>query len=304
MPTGPDSAALKLDAAVPKGVIMFWNIENYFHPSDDPEKDDDEFTPRGEKRWSYRRYRRKGVAVAKTMAAVAAKYGSFPVVAAFAEIENRRVLYHIAADTPLEKFEYGVIHRESPDARGIDVGLIYRKGAFRPVAVDSLEVAADKPTRSILYVKGILEGVPHDTLHIFVNHWPSKIGTQEAAARRRAAAAETVRRMTDSLRREGRAVVAMGDFNDTPPEVDLGLENLALPLHEAGVGSLKYAGEWELIDQFHIGGGLRGRMEVFSPPFLLEPDKGYLGVKPRRTYIGPRYNGGVSDHLPIVLLLM
>lgn len=299
--------------------VFFWNTENWFDTADDPLTADEEFTPRGEKHWTHRRLQRKTSAVAKTIAAAADHYGDFPPVVAFAEVENRRVLYGLLHDTPLEKLDYKIIHRDGPDRRGIDVAVLYRREQFQPLRVESLTVPTDPPTRDILYVKGVMKskaGIGQvflfpDTLHLVVVHWPSKMGGAQGSQVRREAAAATVRQITDSLRvcferqgpiRERSAIVVTGDFNDTPDHVDLGLENLALPLAAAGRGTLRFRGNWELIDQFHTATPQPMMMDIFAPDFLLEKDKAYCGRKPMRTWLGPRYNGGVSDHLPIVLL--
>ena len=316
--------------------VFFWNTENWFDTADDPLTADEEFTPRGEKHWTRRRLQRKTSAVAKTIAAAADRYGDFPTVVAFAEVENRRVLYGLLHDTPLEKLDYEIIHRDGPDRRGIDVAMLYRREQFQPLRVESLTVPTDPPTRDILYVKGVMKSkagtktalfVPDsqknpkraqnrgfscpDTLHLIVVHWPSKMGGAQASQARREAAAATVKHITDSLRgcfarngplSERSAIVVTGDFNDTPDHVDLDLDNLALPLAAEGRGTLRFRGNWELIDQFHTVSRQPLAMDIFAPDFLLEQDKAYCGRKPKRTWLGPRYNGGVSDHLPIVLL--
>jgi len=216
------------------------------------------------------------------------------------------------------------------------------------------------PTRDILYVKGILseletqgntpstKDIQGDTIHIFVNHWPSKLGGEQAEARRRELAMKLIQQ-TDSIG-FSENIIIMGDFNDTPREISNhliypisdntainkkgfqpkqesvidstpssivtlhsqtsvnlhpNLINLAEALADNKQGTLKYRGIWELIDQFIVSEALaeRSTMSIYAPDFLLEEDKPYLGKKPRRTHIGPRYNGGVSDHLPIILTI-
>jgi hypothetical protein len=182
-------------------------------------------------------------------------------------------------------------------------------------------------TREILYAKGLYADC--DTLHILVNHWPSKLGGEKQSMPKRMAAAHCAKRLADSILQASPAanIILMGDFNDTPGSVPLAeglqalpphgnpspdsLYNLMLPLAGRGKGSLRYRGQWELIDQFIVSGHLLQPqatlycpypdVEVFSAPFLLEEDEKYLGEKPFRTYQGPAYKGGVSDHLPVVL---
>ncbi len=300
--------------------VMFWNVENYFDTADDIATLDEEFTPRGGKHWSRKRFERKRNGIAKVITA-ASCYGDYPVVIGLAEVENKTVLRRLVEDTPLEKLDYEFIHRDSPDTRGIDVALLYRKSRFRPLAVQPLRVSEEFRTRDILYVKGVLaDGGPAareggvkvsgpavaDTIHIFVNHWPSKRGGAEVSDQRRLAAARTLTAAIDSIRLTDSTafIVAMGDFNDTPDNVALPLSNLAEPVAARGEGTIKYRGNWEMIDQIFVSDTSCCAMDIFKPAFLMEPDRTYTGDKPRRTYIGPKHNGGLSDHLPVVLRII
>ena len=296
--------------------MVFWNLENYFDPFDDSLTVDEEFTPDGYRHWTWSKFLDKRNLIAKALLSMHDRYGDFPVLAAFAEVENRMVLRQLVERTPLAKLGYGIVHRDSPDRRGIDVALIYRQDSFRVLDVRTLGVltGGDRPTRDILYVAGVLTGTG-DTVHVFVNHWPSKFGGEEYTRPFRQAASDTLVRavlaLRDSLTGNLPSVIVTGDFNDTPdspPVLSLtsgaGLVSLALGLHEAGEGSLKYNGRWELIDHFLVSGALEGSvMEIYSHPMLLEEDSKFLGVKPRRSFYGPMWHGGASDHLPIVLLL-
>ena len=296
--------------------MVFWNLENYFDPFDDPLTLDEEFTPDGYKHWTWSKFLDKRNLIAKALLSMHDRYGDFPVLAAFAEVENRMVLRQLVERTPLAKLGYGIVHRDSPDSRGIDVALIYRQDSFRVLDVRTLGVltGGDRPTRDILYVAGVLTGTG-DTVHVFVNHWPSKFGGEEYTGPFRQAASDTLTRavlaLRDSLAGKLPSIIVTGDFNDTPdspPALSLtsgtGLVSLALGLHEAGEGSLKYNGRWELIDHFLVSGALEGSvMEIYSHPMLLEEDSKFLGVKPRRSFYGPMWHGGASDHLPLVLLL-
>jgi hypothetical protein len=172
-------------------------------------------------------------------------------------------------------------------------------------------------TRLILYTKGVFEDL--DTIHVFVNHWPSKFGGEDISRPNREAAAKTLRNKCDSILKSSHNanILLTGDFNDTPdapvfnPFKDF--VNLSITLFKAGTGTIKYMGKWELIDQFFVSKNLLNidepiccdvkSMKIYNPFFLLEPDKEYLGVKPKRSYIGPRYNGGISDHLPILITI-
>ncbi len=283
-------------------VFMFWNLENSFDPYDDPLTRDEEFTPGGARHWTWKKLERKLTGVAKVLLAARDSYGDYPALVGFCEVENATVVRRLASHKLLETLDYDWVHRDSPDGRGIDVALLFRREKFRPLVVRAVPVPTDPPTRDILYVKGLLEG---DTVHVLVSHWPSKLGGAAGGGRRQAAAA-ALRACVDSIDAAPppQRIIVMGDFNATPSEIDLampGFENLAVPLAAAGEGSLKYRGTWELIDQFWVRGAT-ARMSVFRLPFLLEPDTGYTGDKPRRTFSGPHYKGGLSDHLPVVLV--
>lgn len=282
-------------------VVMFWNVENYFDPFDDPLKNDNEFTAAAERRWSWARFERKRDGLAQAIVAAGDVWGGLPAMVGLAEVENRTVVSQLVHKTMLEDLGYGFVHRESPDERGIDVALLYRKDVFRVVAVDSLRISGIK-TRDILYT--VLRAGKEDLLHVFVVHLPSKRGGARASDSRREAALGVLQGAVDSLLREDseRRIVVMGDFNDTDPVVT-GLVPPPFDGTPATPGTLKYHGRWEQIDHFFLSPTVEGSMQIFAPGFLLEPDVAWLGDKPRRTYVGPRYNGGLSDHLPIILRL-
>ncbi len=297
--------------------VLFWNVENFFDPFDDPEKEDDIFTPVGENHWTWQRFVRKKNAIAKTILSTGDIYDEPPALIGLCEVENKMVLRQLTVNSPLaEAGDYGFIHRESPDRRGIDVALLYRKDLFLPLITDSLRTE-EFPTRDILYVMGILKGPPPlseaDTLHIFVNHWPSKLGGERQTSYRRNAVTAHLRRFIDSIlvQDSGKDIIIMGDFNDTGPVIDVPSIVRQSPQKESEngfhpPGTLKYKGQWEQIDHFFVSSSLlRFNVieRIYAPDFLLEEDKAFLGHKPRRTYVGPRYNGGVSDHLPVILTL-
>lgn len=288
-------------------IILFWNVECLFDPFNDPLKDDDEFTPAAERHWTWSRFEKKRDGIAQTILAVADETGELPALVGLAEVENRLVVSQLVRKTMLEELGYGYVHRESPDARGIDVALLYRKDLLQVVDVDSLRVP-DVVTRDILYVKMRFRVKPGPgltrNLHVFVVHLPSKRGGEKASQGRRNAALAVLERAVDSLLTDdpARQIVVMGDFNDT----DCRVSGLAVPPFSGPKpvpGTLRYHGRWEQIDWFFTSPALQdsAAMQIFAPPFLLEPDDTYLGTKPRRTYIGPRYHGGLSDHLPIYL---
>lgn len=312
--------------------IMFYNVENLFDTFNDSLKNDEEFLPDGDRYWSKYKYYDKLKNIYKVIIAVGG--WNPPAIVAVGEIENRRVLNDLVYNTPLVKYEYQVVHHESPDRRGIDVGLLYRKELFKPVYDKAISINfPDEPnykTRDILYVKGIANEI--DTLHIFVNHWPSRWGGQLESEDNRITAALTLKKHVDSIIsvNANSNIIITGDFNDTPINKSLKdilkaklefepiendhLYNLSYHLQETqNIGSHKYQGEWAMLDQLIISGHLLNQnnplyttlndAHVFNKDFLLEPDESFFGYKPRRTFIGYKYNGGFSDHLPIYLIL-
>jgi predicted extracellular nuclease len=309
--------------------LMFYNLENYFSPFVDSLNPQKEFSESAQRRWTWDRFVKKSNDIFKV--AVAVGGATPPDLIGVCEVENRFVLNRIIYETPLAKHPYGIVHRNSPDTRGIDVGLLYNKATFQLLGSRFFKATlpTGRATREILLARGVVNEL--DTLHVMVCHLPSKYGGAAASEGSRMAVARLLRHVADSVLAASRNanLVIMGDFNDTPDNLwateGLGasnnlngtahdsLYNLALPLHRAEAGSIKFRGKWELIDLFFVSGNLLNRSSpiyclpsdyyIFSAPFLLEPDEAYTGQKPRRTYIGYRYNGGVSDHLPAALTI-
>lgn len=291
-------------------LIMFWNLENFFDYRDGGGGDADrEFSSGGERHWTGKRFYAKCDAVSKAILWTAAEYGRLPDAIAVAEVENRFVLERLVHSTLLDKLPYGIIHYDSPDHRGIDVALLYRK--------DVLEHVRSAPCR--VFPAGSGYGSTRDILiaefrcgdgrlAILVNHHPSKYGGERVSAPKRRLAVERLKAAADSLVAAGYTeIVATGDFNDTPDNPAFGilsppLVNKALPLHCRGEGTIRHQGRWEMIDMFFVTPRMDEycEMETVRIPFLMTRDA-MAGEKPLRTYSGPRYCGGASDHLPIVL---
>jgi endonuclease/exonuclease/phosphatase family metal-dependent hydrolase len=301
--------------------IGFYNAENYFDPFADTTIDYTQFNPGGDHHWSAARYKTKRQHIFKVITAMGGWHGMD--IMAFAEIENRFVLEDLIKSTPLKDRDYGIIHFESPDHRGIDVGLIYRKAGFHPLFAKAIHVhdSADDNlrTRDILYVKGTA-GV--DTLQLFINHWPSRYGGLMATVSKRLLAAEYLRHAVDSVCRANpnAHVLILGDFNETIADKGLrwisGLHSdcniFALPpFYDFGkvTGSIKSNSGWTIFDRvlcsknmisIHSPVLVVGKsFHIFDAPFLLEQDKKNMGLKPNRTYNGFTYHGGFSDHLPV-----
>ncbi len=290
-------------------LLMFWNLENFFDWKDDSlsvSASDAEFSSYGSRHWTKRKFLAKCNAIAKSILWISDSYGRFPDIVGVAEAENRFVLERLLRETALRKKDYAVIHFDSPDPRGIDVALLYRKSRIEMLDAMPLHVAnpdRDGPpliTRDILLSTFLLPS--GDSLAVLVNHHPSKYGG--GSGWRRQIALQRMKEATDSLSAAGfMNIVAMGDFNDTPDNtVAQGLVNLALPLARKGEGTIRYSGIWELIDMFFVSPGMLPlRQEIVRVPFLMTRDGTHSGEKPLRTYSGPRYIGGVSDHCPILL---
>lgn len=285
--------------------VMFWNLENFFdYRNDTTSVSDAEFSSFGERRWTKKRFYAKCNAVAKAILWAGGTMGGLPDVVGFAEVENGFVLRRLLQVTALRKTDYSIVHYDSPDRRGIDVALLYRRS--RLTLLDASPCHIYGADSSVMATRDILMAHftgPGGDLAVLVNHHPSKYGGASSEPRREMA----VRRLAflaDSLIGAGvTRVVAMGDFNDTPDApayTILPMVNLALPFHARGEGTIKYDGKWELIDLYFVSDSLReSRMGILRVPFLLKADG--TGRKPLRTYSGPRYLGGVSDHCPVWL---
>jgi hypothetical protein len=291
-------------------LVIFWNVENFFDPFDDLLTHDDDFTPGGSYSWTWQRFVKKRNDIAKTLIACGNRVDGeweAPCIIGLCEIENFFVLYQLVNDSPLAPLNYGIVHSDSPDPRGIDVALLYRKERFKPLKTRFYPIYGDGgivvETRTILYVKGIMD--QRDTIHFIVTHWPSKRGGAMAQKHRMAASAILLR-VTDSIAGSscGARILVMGDFNDPPNSPPLrrlisgGLTNVSPG------NTYKYRGAWECVDQFLVSSSIRQGLDyvkVARLPNLLEQDRTHMGDKPRRTYQGPVYKGGISDHLPITL---
>ena len=307
--------------------FMFYNTENFFDSKKDSLTDDKEYTPAGIRQWNSQRFQAKANRIAKVILA-AGKWNA-PILVGLCETENRQVLETLTRNTPLSSINYKIVHKDSPDERGIDVALIYRPDIFRPFDYEAIPVIdpADPTfkTRDILEVSGVLNGC--DTLHIFINHWPSKYGGAMETRKLRTLAALTLKKAISQAASKSSSakIICMGDFNETPedeiltdvlgakPTQDLAtsgdLVNLAFRWVKNPVQTIKNQYSWQVFDQWIVTGNFLAekdcfkflKAEIFAPEFLLEPDLKFGGVKPKRTFVGYKYQEGFSDHLPILL---
>ena len=315
--------------------VAFYNVENLFDTRDDPANDgDDEYLPTADKRWDEARYAKKVDDLARVISELGGGTASGgPALVGLAEVENADVLRDLAAAPALAEADYGVVHYDSPDYRGIDVALLYRRGDFavlrsRPIAVTLPPregSTRERTTRDILYVKGLLRG---DTLHALVNHWPSRGGGEERSRPDRALVAGVVRAAVDSVLAAvpEADVLVVGDLNDDPVDASVrevlgavdrrdlavggALYNPYFAPFRRGEGTLGYRLAWNLFDQIIASAGLAAHgtdwslreAHVFAPGYLLQDGGTYRGF-PERTYVGDDYRGGYSDHLPVYVVL-
>ncbi len=299
--------------------IAFYNVENLFDMYDDPFKDDDEFLPEGEKNWTYYRYMRKLNNLSKVLIAV----GEWdpPVVIGLAEIENWQVISDLLHKTALRAFDYRIVHANSRTNRGTDVAILYRPDRINLTGSKFIPVDlkdSERCTRDILCASFRYQ---QDTLNVFVNHWPSRLGGKVRSESDRQIAAETLRRAIDSLQHKNinARILCMGDFNDEPDDTSIqetlgasesmqeNLINLSYKGFRQGAGSVAYKEinyRWYMFDQMMVtrsmlsGKGLvidGQECRIFKPVWLLNSS----GNKPFRTFQGPLYLGGFSDHLPV-----
>lgn len=311
--------------------IMFYNVENLFDTVNDPEKNDDEFTPTGNRFWTDYRKRQKLNNIYKVITAIGE--WDLPMIVGLCEIENRNVLEDLLKYTPLNKADYKIIHYESPDFRGIDVAMLYRESLFIPINHGIIRVnwpanIGKGTTRDILYAFG--KTVEGDSLHIYINHWPSRLGGQLETEGKRMYVAGLLKKHTDSVLNvhHNAKIIILGDFNDHPTDrsiidvlkakIDYNeikqnqLYNLSYYIEKyKDKGSHKHEGHWGILDQIIVSGALLDSTQnlytrpeyadIFDADFLLEPDTKYTGKQNFRTYIGFKYHGGFSDHLPVYL---
>ena len=292
-------------------LVMFWNLENFFDWKDQGiGESDKEFSSYGVRSWTKSRFYSKCSTISKAIFFTADKYGRVPDVLGLCEVENRGVLSRLLSSTLLRKYDYSIVHLDSGDRRGIDVALLYRKSTLQLLSTSFKTPVFNgekMSTRDMLHaqMKCISSG---DTLDFIVCHHPSKYGGEEHSRSRRIAAMKSLRELCDSLASYSKVV--MGDFNDIPSaeqfnEVSEILINKSEILHNNGEGTIRYKGKWELIDMFLTSYdiGHLTQMQIIKIPFLMTYDKSFPGEKPLRTYSGPKYLGGVSDHCPIILRL-
>ena len=283
---------------------MSYNIENAFDTIHDEGKNDLEYCVGGERKWSVGRLFKKLKGVSKV---IAAADETRPVdLIGLCEVENDTVMQYLTERTPLKNLGYRYILTNSPDERGIDVALLYSPFTFHPIENQSIRSTVPKQkTRDILHVVGTISG--GDTLDVYVLHLPSKRGGAEGQ-KLSMSICQQLKVHVDSVRtrRHHPNLIIMGDFNADTNSPQLKLltrsHNLIDRTARLKPGTYKYQGEWSTIDHLltHTTTLSHQQTRILTLPFLTESDPTHGDIKPYRTYLGPVYQGGISDHLPIV----
>lgn len=320
------------------GLIGFYNLENIFDTIDDPTINDEEYLPNGANAWSGMKYKNKLTNMSIAISKIGGKIGGklemhCPAILGVSEVENLGVLEDLIVQPALAPYNFGAILHEGPDRRGVDVGLLYQKDKFKVLSSHSYRLYdTAQPnflTRDQLLVSGVFLG---DTIHVIVNHWPSRLGGEKRSSPKREMAARLTRRIVDSLlgANPEAKVIVMGDLNDDPYNnsvkkvMNAPLEtdwtklkpgqmyNASYKLYKEGIGSLCYRDNWNLFDQIIITQGLLGEdrsslrmygFRIFNDNMLKQKDGRYKGY-PLRTHAGGVYMNGYSDHFPTYLIMI
>ena len=296
--------------------IFFYNTENFFDTIDDPKTEDNEFLPGSKRHWTQKRYYNKLNNIYRVFISAGIQP---PSLIGLCEIENNNILNDLTQKTPLLKFNYRYLHHDSPDPRGIDVALLYRPDQFKPLQTQYIKIIfpfdTARKTREILYVKGI--AFKSDTLHVFVNHWPSRARGQVESIPYREQTARILRHKVDSLSRLNakNKIIIIGDFNDEPDDLsvsnDLGALKISNTVKESAlynlsagwlknvqnIGTIKFKGKWQIFDQIIVSGTLiksstKGLIcginaaKIYVADFLLKDDRVYSGKTLFKTYTG------------------
>lgn len=315
-------------------IVGFYNLENFYDTVDNPIVNDEEFLPNSPRQYNSRIYLDKVNRLATVISQIGTDIN--PDGIAFmgvAEIENDTVLTDLINNNLLKSRRLKFEHYDSPDKRGVDVGFIYNPKYFTVISSAPFFVPLPSGskdayfTRDVLYVKGILDG---DTIHVFVNHWPSRSGGEERSAPGRAAAAGVVKARVDSLMaiNPDTKVLIMGDLNDDPISPSLtkvlnakgkikdvakgGLYNPWVDFYKKGIGTSPYQDAWGLFDQIVMSEAFLDRNQkgyfylnahIFNKDFLVEKVGKYRNYS-KRTWSGITYNYGYSDHFAVFLTLL
>lgn len=291
-----------------------YNVENLFDTIDDPNKDDNEFLPNAEKKWNTDKYQAKIKNIAKVIKD--AKFDIFTIC----EIENNNVLNDLCSAKGLKTAGYKYAWIEGPDQRSIDVGVLYKQKVFKPYQIKGTQISDTLKTRLILTVSGVIN--KKDTLHVIANHWPSRLGGQEASNPKRALAADKCAEIINEIQAKhpNHAIVVAGDMNDEPNDASIvkhlmkaDLVNATLDQPIANYGTINYKNQWDMIDQILVSSAMTNgknnlqyvpkSFKIVTFPYMKETEEKYKD-QPLRTFAGKRYLGGYSDHFPVSISIM
>lgn len=318
--------------------IAFYNCENLFDTIRDPKIYDEEWTPNGAQAWTKKKYEKKIDNLTRVMSQIGTDDNpNMPVIIGVAEVENRGVLEDLVQAPAMRGGNYGIVHYDSPDRRGIDVGLLYDKKHFKPTSTSTHTLyiydqlrenkEGDKKriyTRDQLLVSGLLDG---EELHFIVNHWPSRVGGEKASSPNREAAAALNMKIIDSLQRINpqAKIITMGDMNDGPYNASIkkvlkakgkkedvqpqGLFNPMEKMAKDGLGTLAYRDAWDIFDQMilteaYLQQGYDSwkywKAKIYKKPFMIQSTGQYKGYPLRNSNSEP----GFSDHFPVCIYLI
>ena len=312
--------------------IGFYNLENLFDTIVDTDTNkilQEDFTPKGSKQWNSEKYYDKMGKMARVISELGTEVIPYGLaLIGVAEIENKSVLDDLVKEEKIKDRNYQIVHYESPDRRGIDVGLLYNPEHFKVISSNSFAVPDTSFfTRSQLLVNGELDG---ELIHVIVSHWPSRRGGEKRSAPRRAAAADLARSIVDSLQKNdpNAKIFFMGDLNDDPTDDSVKkhlkttskkenmkkevLYNPWEPYYKKGIGTLAYRDAWNLFDQIIVSAPLTKsdyssfrfyKAIIHNKAYMKQTEGQYKGY-PKRSYAGGNYMGGYSDHFPVYLFLI
>lgn len=319
-------------------MVVFYNLENFFDTINDPETRDEEFTPEGSRKWNTVKYNKKLNNMERVLFDIASVQKTYPAVIGVSEVETRGVLEDIVSTPKLAPANYRIVHYDSPDRRGVDVGFLYRPDIFK--LEGSAEIPFKMPgqpnflTRGFVTMWGTIDDEP---FFFLVSHWPSRLGGKEASSPKREAAGRAIRLIKDSVLRNNPStkVVIMGDLNDDATDksiVDpdcLGAKakvkdlqtgdfyNPFIDVLKAGMGTLAYQDSWNLFDNIIVSENLVNDKEglrlkksdgskyngyIFRRPYMVQQSGQYRGY-PLRTFVGTNFQDGFSDHFPVYIYI-
>ena len=314
-------------------IVGFYNQENLFDTINDPKINDEEFLPNSANHWNTEKYMHKLANMSKVISKIGTDINPDGIaLLGVSEVENLQVMKDLAHQPLLKNRHFGIVHYDSPDRRGIDVGLFYNPKYFKLISSKSYRLHIPGKswfrTRDQLLVSGLLLG---DSVYVIVNHWPSRYGGEKRSRPMRNYAADLTRHISDSLLKLNpqAKIIVMGDLNDNPTNQSVMVHMRAVPknkmkpgdfynpmykLYKEGFGSTAWRDTWSLFDQIFVSQGLLGPVTlhsglkfykafIFNKPFMEQKDGRYKGY-PYRTFAGGIWQGGYSDHFPAYIVLV